>query len=240
MHFREHFRERVRGSNFAVRVLCAFLNFRGQTLNTYVFLETFRALPGYPSQNLGIFRQNVWFSWVSRDIPSFLGPTRSRGKAPTPPEDIWTQKFGFVLQDASVLPDETWQGPKDVCHIAAPRLKLPLLFWLVTVLGSYGDSPSRFFEHLSVFLGAPRNLVAFHPQPQIASDLGRNVTRSFNPHRNRSQFPSGNKILAYGRRFKSQPASTRCDFENRKANPPLVTGDLNSSNRKPAGPQSQN
>ena len=56
------------------------------------------------------------------------------------------------------------------------------------------------------------NLVAFHPRPQIASDLGRNITRSFNPHRNRNQFPSGNEILAYGRRFKSQPASTRCDL----------------------------
>ena len=78
-------------------------------------------------------------------------------------------------------------------------------------------------------------LVAFHPRPQIASDLGRNGTRSFNPHRNRNQFPSGNEILAYGRRFKSQPASTRCDFENRKPNPPLFTGDLNSPNRKPAG-----
>ena len=55
-------------------------------------------------------------------------------------------------------------------------------------------------------------LVAFHPRPQIASDLGRNVTRSFNPHGNRNRFPSGNEILAYGRRFKSQPASTRCDL----------------------------
>ena len=55
-------------------------------------------------------------------------------------------------------------------------------------------------------------LVAFHLRPHIASDLGRNVTRSFNPHRNRNQFPSGNEILAYGRRFKSQPASTRCDL----------------------------
>ena len=55
-------------------------------------------------------------------------------------------------------------------------------------------------------------LVAFHPRPQIASDLGRNVTRSVNPHRNRNQFPSGNEILAYGRRFKSQPALTRCDL----------------------------
>ena len=57
-----------------------------------------------------------------------------------------------------------------------------------------------------------QNLVAFHPRPQIASDLGRNFTRNFNPHRNRNQFPSGNEILAYGRRLKSQPASTRCDL----------------------------
>ena len=56
------------------------------------------------------------------------------------------------------------------------------------------------------------SLVAFHPRPQIASDLGRNVTRNFNPHRNRNQFPSGNEILACGRRLKSQPASTRCDL----------------------------
>ena len=54
--------------------------------------------------------------------------------------------------------------------------------------------------------------MAFHPRPQIASDLGRNVTRNFNPHRNRNQFPSGNEILAYGRRLKLQPASTRCDL----------------------------
>ena len=55
-------------------------------------------------------------------------------------------------------------------------------------------------------------LVAFHPRPQIASDLGRNVTCNFNPHRDRNQFPSGNEILAYGRRLESQPASTRCDL----------------------------
>ena len=59
---------------------------------------------------------------------------------------------------------------------------------------------------------AHQTQVAFHPRPQIASDLGRNITRSFNPHRNRNQFPSGNGVLAYGRRFKSQPASTRCDL----------------------------
>ena len=65
-------------------------------------------------------------------------------------------------------------------------------------------------------------LVAFHPRPQIASDLGRNVTRSFNPHRNRNQFPSGNESLAYGRRFKSQPASTRCDLRIASPTRPLL------------------
>ena len=65
-------------------------------------------------------------------------------------------------------------------------------------------------------------LVAFHPRPQIASDLGRNVTRSFNPHRNRNQFPSGNETLAYGRRFKSQPASTRCDLRIASPTRPLL------------------
>ena len=78
------------------------------------------------------------------------------------------------------------------------------------------------------------NLVAFHPRPQIASDLGRNVTRNFNPHRNRNQFPSGNEILAYGRR-QIAAGLNPLRFENRRPNPPLFTGDLNSSNRKPAG-----
>ena len=52
-------------------------------------------------------------------------------------------------------------------------------------------------------------LVAFHPRPQIASDLGRNVTRSFNPHRNRNQFPSGNEILACVGRTPKRAYSTR-------------------------------
>ena len=69
-------------------------------------------------------------------------------------------------------------------------------------------------------------LVAFHPRPQIASDLGRNVTRNFNPHRNRNQFPPQIQIAA---------GLNPLRFENRKPNPPLFTGDLNSSNRKPAG-----
>ena len=68
------------------------------------------------------------------------------------------------------------------------------------------------------------HVVAFHPRPQIASDLGRNVTRSFNPHRNRNQFPSGNEVSAYGRTFKSQPASTRCDLRIASPTRPFLQG----------------
>ena len=78
-------------------------------------------------------------------------------------------------------------------------------------------------------------LLAFHPQPQIASDLGRNVTRNFNPHRNRSQFPSGNEIFGLWPQIQIAAGLNPLRFENRKPNPPLFTGDLNSSNRKPAG-----
>ena len=91
------------------------------------------------------------------------------------------------------------------------------------------------FSYPRVSAQGVRHLVAFHPRPQIASDLGRNVTRSFNPHRNRNQFPSGSEILAFGRRFKSQPASTRCDLRIASPTRPLFTDDLNSSHRKPAG-----
>ena len=64
-------------------------------------------------------------------------------------------------------------------------------------------------------------LVAFHLRPQIASDLGRNVTRSTQ--------------IATNSRPQIQIAAglNPLRFENR--NPPLFTGDLNSSNRKPAG-----
>ena len=81
------------------------------------------------------------------------------------------------------------------------------------ILHSGGVGCNEFMlPNAPIILASMFPVVAFHPRPQIASDLGRNVTRSFNPHRNRNQFPSGNEILAYGRRFKSQPASTRCDL----------------------------
>ena len=57
------------------------------------------------------------------------------------------------------------------------------------------------------------HLVAFHPRPHIASDLGRNLTCSSTPHRNRKRFPSGNKISGvWPKSFKAQRASARRDW----------------------------
>ena len=50
---------------------------------------------GISPQNPGISHQKSLIFLVSRDIPNFLAPTR--GRPPTPPENIRTQKFGFVL-----------------------------------------------------------------------------------------------------------------------------------------------
>ena len=77
------------------------------------------------------------------------------------------------------------------------------------------------------------HLVAFHPRPQIASNLGRNVTRSPNPHRNRKRFPSGTKFLAYGRRLKSPSASTCRDLRIASPTRPYIYILLNSPNRNP-------
>ena len=66
---------------------------RGQELNTF-FLK-FRAPLAYPGKkkNSGASRQKVWFSWVSKDIPTFLTPPPPFTlKNPTRPEDIRTQK----------------------------------------------------------------------------------------------------------------------------------------------------
>ena len=55
--------------------------------------------------------------------------------------------------------------------------------------------------------------MAFHPRPQIASDLGRNVTCSSNPHRNRT--------FGLWLQINSQRASTRCDVRIASPTPPL-------------------
>ena len=52
-------------------------------------------------------------------------------------------------------------------------------------------------------------LVAFHRRPQIASDLGRNITCSSNPHRSRKRFSSGNKMFALWPQIQ---IAARCDW----------------------------
>ena len=70
---------------------------QGQKLNVNFFSQTFRATPGYPGKIPGYPARKVCFPSVSRDIPNFLAPTPFTSKTPTPPEDIQTQKLGFVL-----------------------------------------------------------------------------------------------------------------------------------------------
>ena len=64
---------------------------------TQTFCPNFSGASGISRQNPGKSRQKSLVSLVSRDIPNFSAPTPSRGKTPTLPDDIRTQKFGFVL-----------------------------------------------------------------------------------------------------------------------------------------------
>ena len=65
---------------------------RERRLNTSFFFSNFSGAPGISRQNPGISRPKSLISLVSRDISNFLAPNRSRGKTPTPPENIRTQK----------------------------------------------------------------------------------------------------------------------------------------------------
>ena len=55
------------------------------------------------------------------------------------------------------------------------------------------------------------NLVAFHPRPQIASDLGRNITRSSNLHLKSQAIPERERkfclMAADSNRSRPQPAA---------------------------------
>ena len=77
--------------------------YRGKKLNTIVF-SNFVRTPGHPNQNPGISRQNVWFSWASRDIPSIVAPTHSRGRSPPHRKISGPKSLGlcsFFLPDKS-------------------------------------------------------------------------------------------------------------------------------------------
>ena len=62
-------------------------NFRERKFNTNCFFSNFSGTAGISRQNPGISRQKSLISLVSRDIPNFLAPTRSRGR-PLPKRKI--------------------------------------------------------------------------------------------------------------------------------------------------------
>ena len=68
---------------------------RGRELNTNLFFSNFSGTPGTSRQNPGISRPKVWFPCVSRDIPNFLAPTRSRGRPPPHRKISGTKSLGL-------------------------------------------------------------------------------------------------------------------------------------------------
>ena len=70
-------------------------------MNTNLLSQTYQAPPGHPSKSRNIPPKEFGFR-ASRDIPNISAPHPFAWETPTPPEDIRTQKFGFVL---SFLPD---------------------------------------------------------------------------------------------------------------------------------------
>ena len=112
---------------------------------------------------------------------------------------------------------------------------------IFSTAGSFGYHPCKNGTHNTSFYNTRGHtptlepaivgvvtLVAFHPQPQIASNLGRSVTRSSNPHRNRKQFPSGNDIFALWPQIQIASGLNPLRFESRKPNPPLYVYFLSS------------
>ena len=64
--------------------------------------------------------------------------------------------------------------------------------------------------------------VAFHPRPQIPSNLGRNVTHSSNRHRNRKRFLSRSETFGLWPQIQIAAGLNPLRFENRKPNPIFV------------------
>ena len=62
--------------------------------------------------------------------------------------------------------------------------------------------------------------MAFHPRPQIASNLGRKATRSSRPHRHRKRFPSGYEIFGLRPQIQIAAGLNLLRFDNCKPNPP--------------------
>ena len=60
-----------------------------------LFFQTFRAPPGHPGKIPGYPAKKFGFPGFRRTYQTFWPPHPFTRKTPTPPEDIWTKKFGF-------------------------------------------------------------------------------------------------------------------------------------------------
>ena len=109
---------------FVIHNVINLENDRGRELNPNLFFSNFSGAFGISRQNPGISRQKSLIPWVSRDIPNFVAPTPSRGRPPTPPENIRTQKFrfGFFFFRQILV------SVKFVSAILGPEMGAPILW----------------------------------------------------------------------------------------------------------------
>ena len=69
--------------------------FQGPKIEHELFFSNFSGAPGISRQNPGISRQEVWFPWVSKDIPHFLATHPSRGRPLTHPKISGPKSLGL-------------------------------------------------------------------------------------------------------------------------------------------------
>ena len=81
--------------------------------------------------------------------------------------------------------------------------------------------------------------MAFHPRLRIAGELGRNLTCSSNPHRNRKRYQAGTKLLAYGMQIPIVEGLYPLRFENHNPNRPCTRWSEHPKSQTHK-PQSQN
>ena len=82
----------------------------------------------------------------------------------------------------------------------AGRKRISWKIWILKgVLSNKQTHKNKKAKHARLCI----HLVAFHPRQQLASDFGRNITRSSNLHWHRKSFPSRAKSLAFVRKMQS-------------------------------------
>ena len=84
-------------------------------------------------------------------------------------------------------------------------------------------------------IAGKKGLVAFHPRPQIASDLGRNLTRTSNPHPKSQAMPQRERHFCLWPQTQIATGLNPPRFENRKPNPPLYLWCFELPKSQPAG-----